>query len=112
MIAIPALLAILFGCTLLEHYVKNAKIRIIGVLIIVIIVAGIAINIGMKLGKSEQLNKFARVFPRALKVLDYSNQRPEIFEDTIKLLLDATSDPAKLDQLESTIDEIERAGEK
>jgi len=107
MIAIPALLAIFAACVLLERFVKSATVRVIGVLILVIVSAGIAINVGIHLGKVEQLNRFARLLPRAFATLDQHKQQPETLGKAISLLQDVANDPAKLGHIESTIDELE-----
>ena len=107
MIAIPALLAIFAACVLLELFVKSTPLRIIGVFIIVIASAGIAMNIGMNLGKVEQLNRFARLLPRAFANLDEAKQQPDTFREAIRLLQNVANDPAKLDHFESTVDQLE-----
>lgn len=107
MIAIPAFLVIIVVSVLLERFVKSITIRVIGVLILVIVSAGIAINIGIHLGKIEQLNRFARLLPRAFAILDEHKQQPETLGTSIGLLRGVANDPVKLDRIESTIDELE-----
>lgn len=107
MIAIPALLVVIAACVLLEHFVRSSFLRVTGVMLIILVSAVIAFNIGMKLGKTDQLNRFARLLPRVLTVLDQAKQQPESFNEAIRVLQVVTSDPAKLDNLEFTLHQLD-----
>jgi len=108
MITLFSILIIFGVCISLEFYVKSIIVRITGVLVLVIVAAGIAINVGIHLGKVEQLNRFSRLLPRVFETLDEHRLQPETLARAIVLLRGVANDPFKLDHIEATIEELEK----
>jgi hypothetical protein len=106
MVAILALLCV-FGVSLfLEFYAKSRPLRVIGVFWLMLVCTGIALNVGMTLGKSQQLNRFAFMLPDALTRLDEVKHEPERFNARMRLLKDTARDSQKLDTFETTLNEL------
>ena len=107
MFAISVLLVLLATAFLLERFVKSRTARTAAIVLFVIVSFGIGSNIGTKLGKVEQLNQFARLLPRAMMALDPATRTQKELETARAMLQVVVSDPEKLDNLESVMNEIE-----
>ena len=113
MIIISTTVILVATCVLLERLVKSSLFRIIGVMLIVLFSTVIATNIGMSLGKVDQLNRFSRLLPRVFTVLDQVKGEPESFNEALRVIQVVAGDPVKLDTLDATVAQLEeRTGGK
>jgi hypothetical protein len=108
---IVAIITIVVCAISLECFVKAKLVRCLGVFALLIASSILANSIGMNLGKVDQLNRFARLLPRAFVLVESAEKNTDTQISILRILIEETGNPKKLNDLESTLTRIERIGD-